>query len=334
MVKHKVISLAVLLWILFAGCDSTIHEYPSPEAPAEPQPFELRLTFDTEMPLYRTVEYSRVTELTAPNGLDVRHKVAIFRADETGVFGDEPDDIVTIVNDGSEGLDTSIPMELVPGDYRFIAWSDYVEPGSESDRLYDTGDFHEIAILGGAENYHGCDESRDAFRGMVKATVRYAAAEKNVAEIEMQRPLAKYSFIANDVSQYLEENGVDNLDNIVVRMYYNYFMPCSYDLYTQQNSNSWWGVVYEGRVLQINDEKAEIGFDYVFVGEGEHTVQVSVAVYRKDSGGLISGSAVIDVPLMRSKHTIVMGNFLTEEPSGTVIIDPDFDGDFNNEITY
>lgn len=331
-------AVAVLTAVLLAACDATIHEYPQQDP--NPQRFELRLTFDTELPLYRSIVYSRATDDRADDRMDVRHQVAVYRADARGEFRDEPDTTVVAVNPGSGGLDTTVPMELVPGNYRFIVWSDYVEPGSTSDRLYDTGNLYGIAIRGGQENYRGCDDSRDAFRGTVTAAVVnpdiYTGTDGrdrlNAAEVGMQRPLAKYSFIANDVRQFIEESGAGALESVRVVMRYDYFMPYSYNLYSLVPNDSWWGVTFEGRITRLNDDEAEIGFDYVFVGEGETSVQASVAVYRKDDGTLISNSSLIDVPLIRSKLTEVRGRFFTEGPSGGIVVDPGFDGDYDIEI--
>ena len=47
---------------------------------------------------------------------------------------------------------------------------------------------------------------------------------------------------------------------------------------------------------------------------------------------LLSSTDPIDVPLERSKLTIVRGPFLTTQASGGVGIDPGFDGEWNYEI--
>lgn len=338
----RIPAVAALTAVLLAACDATIHEYP--EQDPSPQRFELRLTFDTELPLYRSIVYSRAADdgagRAAPGELDVRHQVAVYRADARGEFRSEPDTTVVAVNPGGGELDTTVPMELAPGDYRFAVWSDYVEPGDSSDRLYDTGNLYGIAIRGGQEDYRGCDDSRDAFRGTTTAKVvnpyAYTGTDGrdrlNVAEVGMQRPLAKFSFIATDVRQFIEESGAGALESVRVVMRYDYFMPCSYNLHSMLPNDSWWGVTFDGRITRLDDDEAEIGFDYVLVGEGETSVQASVAVYRKDDGTLISNSSLIDVPLMRSKLTEVRGRFFTEGPSGGIVVDPGFDGDYNIEI--
>lgn len=338
MVKRFQIAAIALLAVMLTACDATIHEYPQQNP--DKQRFELHLTFDTELPLYRSIRYNRApsdeASKGAPGDFDVRHQVAVYRADTQGEFRSEPDTLITAVRAGNEELNTIIPMELVPGNYRFIVWSDYVERGETADRLYDTANFQSILISGGEESYHGCDDSRDAFRGTVQATVAdpytssYEPEHLNVAEIEMKRPLAKFSFIATDLREFIEEYGAPESVRVVMR--YDYFMPCSYNLLSMMPSDSWWGVAFDGKITRLSDDEAEIGFDYVFVGEEETSVQASVAIYRKDDGALLSNSMLIDVPLLRSKLTEVRGRFLTQPPTGGIVVDPGFNGDFDIEI--
>lgn len=343
MVRNAYISsLAALAALLLTACDATIHEYPHQDL--DPQRFELRLSFDTELPLYRSIVYSKAgDDALAPEALDVRHKIAIFRADAQGAFGELPDTTVVVAFPASEGLNRTVPLALAPGGYRFMVWSDYVAPGTTADRLYTTESLYGITISSGPESYRGCDDSRDAFRGITTATVvnpasadgkvALASGPVNVADVDMRRPLAKFVFIATDVDEFLEKQGPDALQTVRVAVRYDYFMPCSYDLHSLVPNDSWWGISFPGRVAAPDDAgEAQLGFDYVFVGEGETSVQASVAVYREADGVLLSNSLVIDVPLLRSRLTEVRGRFFTEGPSGGVAVVPDFNGEYNIEI--
>ena len=53
-----------------------------------------------------------------------------------------------------------------------------------------------------------------------------------------------------------------------------------------------------------------------------------VEVYDAE-GKLLSSSRPVDVPLMRSKLTTVVGNFLTSDASGGVFVSPGYNGDHN-----
>jgi hypothetical protein len=74
-----------------------------------------------------------------------------------------------------------------------------------------------------------------------------------------------------------------------------------------------------------------LGFDYIFVNGTETTLAISVAVFNKD-GVEISSTNAINVPIVRSKLTLVTGDFLTSKSSGGVNIQYEYNGEYNVEI--
>ncbi len=121
-----------------------------------------------------------------------------------------------------------------------------------------------------------------------------------------------------------------NVDNYYVLFRYNGFVPCSFNMFTNRPADAWTGLKFDGRIMQMDKDNTELGFDYVFVNGHESTVSVSVEVYDRD-GTLLSRSQYVDVPLVRNKVTIVRGKFLTVKAEGGVTIDADFDGEYNYE---
>lgn len=163
--------------------------------------------------------------------------------------------------------------------------------------------------------------------------------------------MGKYRFIATDFDRFLtraeemaraeweESRALDpesapsqmpavNVNDYKVVMRYPGFMPHVFNMFTNRPADSRTGVTYPGRILRINDQEAELGFDYVFVNGKEAPVTVAVDIYDKKNN-LIGSSGAIDVPLMRSMLTTVKGDFLTSKASGGVGVNPDFDGEFN-----
>ena len=108
-------------------------------------------------------------------------------------------------------------------------------------------------------------------------------------------------------------------------------MPSSFNLFTDKPADVLTHVEFEGELRQLNDQEAELGFDYVFVNGTESSVQVAVLIYDQ-AGNLLSQTEEISVPVVRSKHNTVKGEFLTTEASGSVGISPGFDGEWNVEI--
>lgn len=339
---------ALCLAVVAAGCD--VHEFP--ELPQEAA-FTLRLDFDTELPLHKEVQYA-VRSAGAANAYDVRHIVSVHRLAADGSYVRQADRLFVFTCDDEAGLNCSQELTLAEGKYNFFVWTDYVHEGTTADNYYATPDFAEI-ILTSRTDHAGCEEYRDAFRGSQQAavTVRKDGMREasNVATVTMKRPMAKFKFVSTDYGQFVEEalkaragtegtestdgteSGTRVVDPADYRVVFRYtgFMPCSYNMFTDRPADSWTGVSFEGGLKTLGNDEVELGFDYVFVNGSEAGVSVAVEVYHKD-GELVASSPTINVPLVRSKLTVVKGSFLTSVAEGGVGIDPDFDDEYNIEI--
>lgn len=168
-------------------------------------------------------------------------------------------------------------------------------------------------------------------------------------DVAMQRPLAKFEFVTNDVVEFIDKESTRiaskaygnkpasaddtptravNIEDYKVRFYYVGFMPHAYSMYTDKPVDSSTGVMFESSLKKLSDSEASMGFDYVFVNGRKSAVTVQIGIY--DNGGTqLSLTEPIEVPLKRNHHTIMTGMFLMSEASGGVTINPDFDGDHN-----
>lgn len=336
---------------LLASCD--VHEFP--ELPTETN-FTLHLDFDTEMPLHKEIVQAKVRSVNSADAYDVRHIVSVHRLYPDGSYDRTADTLIVFTCDDVVNLNCSRELTLREGEYNFFVWTDFVNEGSQSDKFYATSDFAEI-ILHDKKNHTGSCDYRDAFRGLQQATVTVKKDEMtdvaNEATVTMKRPMAKFKFISTDYNVFVENvlkaemekngksaanengNGTEsrsiNPDDYRVVFRYTGFMPCSYNMFTDKPADSWTGVSFEGALKPLENQEVELGFDYVFVNGSEAGVSVMLEVYHKD-GELVASSPSIDVPLKRSRLTIVRGSFLTSVAEGGVGIVPDFDGEYNIEI--
>ncbi len=343
-------TVALLAALVCASCCG-IHEFPEPRETA----FTLHLNFDQELPLYKEIEvetrssnlYSRVS--TFARDYDMRYIVEVYRQSNVGEFSRVAEQRVIDTKHEPFSPNHSIQLELTPGVYRFIVWADHVETGTVEDVFYDVSEFVEIKLTGA--HHYGSNDMRDAFRGTVDCV--FEGWEAGEATVEMVRPLAKYTFIATDLSDFVSrvlslmnkkaqamsgsgnsvytDTRVIDLDSFKVVFRYTGFMPESYNLYTMKPADARTGVFFESSMEKLSADEASLGFDYVFVNGSEATVQVAVETYDSE-GTLMSRTKSFDVPLVRSKHTIIRGKFLSQEASGSVGIKPDFDGEYNVEI--
>ena len=340
------ITLLTIALLALASCD--VHEYPgNVDRTAQ---FVLHLRYDTEMPIYQEIRYltSRNPENEEPR--DVRYIINAYRRSETRDVNRIPDATFVFTRPATEGLDYDAVLNLEPGEYQFLVWTDYVLGDTQTDYFYNTDDFAEIQLTS-KSNYVGSTDKRDTFRGELTTSlynVDELTGSFGEATIDMRRPMAKFKFISTDYPEFVrqmlmrqakkdaaegkapandETRTIDPDDyNVVFR--YSGFMPCSFNMFNNKPADSWTGVAFSSRLVKINEQEAELGFDYVFVNGSEAKVSVCVEVYDSDNN-LLANINPIEVPLVRSQLTIVRGEFLTSKATGGVGIVPDFDGEYN-----
>ncbi len=305
-IRHILLLTGVVGLMFASSCD--VHQFPDPKIE-----FVLDLEYDTEMPLYQVVEYGERTK-SAAQEYDIRYKVNVF----DGTNPDSREVLYSFVftKDDVSELDHSVTLPLPRGEYRFAVWTDYVLQGIEEDLYYNTEKFEYISLSEGAHS--GSNDMRDAFAGVITTVV---SKDNTRAALEMRRPMGKFNFIAIDAGNY-------DLDGYSVVFYYNGFMPSAYNMHTVKLSDSKTGVSFNSGFTRLDEDEAELGFDYVFVNGKETVVNVFVEVYDP-AGKMLSRSKPIDVPLVQSKLTTVKAKFLTMQAGGGVSLVPDYDGEYN-----
>ena len=329
--QHIFAALSLVCGACISSCD--VHEFPDPQP--KPIEFALELNYDTNLPLYTIVEYEEETRNMVAQEYDVRYIVKAFDAEAEGVEARKELYHFEFIKEDISELNTTLSLSVVPGNYNFVVWTDYVIAEMGTDLYYDTQQFEEIALRG--DEHVGGNDFRDAFRGSVISEVSDEVAQ---ARVDMGRPMAKFNFISTDVEDFvvkvssegISPSGAEvDLSDYRAVFHYHGFMPCSYNMFTDKPANSKAGESFECRLKRLSDGDAELGFDYVFVNGGESNVVVSVEIYDRDER-LISSFKPIEVPLVRSKLTTVKARFLTSEAEGGVVIIPDYDGEYNYEV--
>lgn len=345
--------LVLTAGVLLRGCN--VHEWP--EEDYGEVPFVLHLDFDTELPLYRTVNHTRGAGISrvSPSDCDIRYIVTVYRAGETR----NPRSVTggggrryTFTRHYSEDLDRTVTIALEEGNWEIYVWADYVDANSRRDKYFDTSDFGNIIYID-RQSYGGSNDSKDSFRGSTSVRVvhpdRFLENEKlpsYEATVPMERPSGRFEFIATDVEAFLtrvadvrsqsgdsaETRSIDASEFRVV-FRYNAFMPCSFNIFNDRPSNSWTGMWFESRMSVRSEQEMLLGFDYVLVDADDETpMNINVEIYDTD-GSLLSVANGVEVPVRRGKLTVVKGEFLTSTGSGGVIVDPGFEGpDYNIEI--
>lgn len=343
----------VMTIVASSGC---VHEFP--ELP-DRVTFRLKLDFSTDMPQWEypvpSVSSSTRTEVpskTVQTSGEMRYIVRLYKRDDyapatrTVRASDSYQEFTFTRNIADGGYDAVFDIETYSGDYSILVWADLAEtPGG--DRCYDAADFSQIKLC---EPHCGNTDYRDAFRGVTDVTFVAEAVEHDaqIVKVEMERPLAKYEFVSTDLPQFIsreyeaavsrgevsgmasssDPSRVIDLNSYSVKFYYYGFMPDTYSMLTDKPVDSTTGILFDSKITPLSESEVSMGFDYVFVNGIQTSVTVQVAIYNA-AGEQISMTNPINVPLIRSRHTLMKGEFLMQNASGGVGIDPSFSGDHN-----
>ena len=344
----KRILYLIIYMALLTACD--VHEWP--DIP-ENIPFCLKLSYDKDMTAWpHRYDGADVTEQGVGSTYDngrasgrIRYIVRAYPVSENQRTTQDYTREFLFTKDIAEGYDHEMTLDLAPGDYSIMVWSDLMEDDG-GNPYYNTGNFAEISLQG---EHEAGNDYRDAFRGTgsISLTADVMEHSPGTLNITMQRPLAKFEFVTDDLAEFIEREAVRalkndasksapeeepatrvNIGDYQVVFFYVGFMPDTYSMFTDKPVDSSTGVMFRSSLKALSDSKASMGFDYVFVNGTESSVTLQVGIYGKD-GTRLSLTEPIKVPLKRSRHTILRGSFLMSEASGGVTINPDFDGDYN-----
>lgn len=335
--------------VLLTACD--VHEWP--DTP-ENVTFRLKLRYERDMTVWEHLyDGTEVTEQGLGDTYDnrrehgkMRYIIRAYPLTDKQRSAREYTREFVFTKDIAEGYDHEATLDLAAGNYRIMVWSDLVENDGDTP-YHDAGDFAEITLQG---DHSGNNDYRDAFRGTgdISLTADVAEYVPGTLEITMQRPLAKFEFITNDLTEFIQKEGLRitaknsgaesasesdpatrvNVEDYKVAFHYVGFMPCAYSMFTDKPVDSSTGVMFQSALKGLNDREASLGFDYVFVNGTESAITVQIGLYDKE-GTRLSLTEPIRVPLRRNHHTVLRGKFLMSKASGGVTINPDFDGDHN-----
>lgn len=340
---------AIFSILLFSACN--VHEWPEMPDFAK---LHLRLNYETCMTEWEHLyDGTSVVEQSLGQTNDnhqthgkIRYIIRACPISEKQRLAQDYTHEFIFTKDIVEGYDHEVTLDILPGNYNIMVWSDLINADGDA-HFYNAGNFAEIMLNG---NHTGSTDHRDAFRGTGNILIETDIVDHlhDTLDIAMQRPLAKFEFITNDVVEFINKestrvkskNNVEgsateeaptkavSVDDYKVVFHYVGFMPDTYSMHTDKPVDSSTGVKFESSLKKLTDAEATMGFDYVFVNGKSSAVTVQIGIYDKE-GTQISLTSPIEVPLKRNYHTKLTGTFLMSDASGGVTINPDFEGDHN-----
>ena len=196
MKRHLYLIIYIPLLFL-AGCD--VHEWPEE---ADSIPFYLNLNFNTDMGEDEFIYDTSVIASRAAVNHDIRYVIQAFPITIDGRVASEyrKEFVYTKpISTFGQDYDFRTSLELPEGKYRLMVWADFVDEGKTFDKYYDCTDFNSIVLHG---THQGNTDYRDAFSGIQDIELLSTIEEDMEIQetmVEMERPLAKYTFISTDV---------------------------------------------------------------------------------------------------------------------------------------
>jgi hypothetical protein len=347
MIKLRNIFRLLVSFALVMASVSCVHEWPEPTD----TDLILNLEFDTDLPQGPEMNLDTKSDDQA---YDVRYIVEAYPEIRRGEYDEStPAGRFVFTKDDINNIDNTVRISILEGKYLFRVWTDYVDAGSKEDKFYKTDKFTAIKLFGNDEKvaHVGNCDYRDAFAGYKEIDViRYGSSMPPVSEtIKMSRPLSKIVFYTNDLDRWKTKMLVTmyeqalkeakpgetvpvpthvNLDDYTVKIMYPIYMPNTFNLSDDHTAWSATNVSFDSKMVQIDENMAFMGFDYVFANAVKPTVDMAVALYDKN-GKQLARSGNFNVKLERGKVTTVTGSFLMKKSDGGIAINPDFDGEFN-----
>ena len=349
----KFLGFLGFMMLLLTACD--VHQWPVPNDEPQPGPevptlknvnLNISLEYLTEMKYWEHTydgKTGKITDTSSDDSdtydnldnilpgslLEVTVKVHKDNSNRTLVSSD------SFITKLAENFDSEVDIELpAGGDYIITVWSHLLDDNGEA--LYDHSDFNSIRLI--KEKYSGNNDMRDAFRGRTYISV---SGEENLEEkVTMKRPMGKMEFITTGLQEFFaaEEKRLKDTtravspDDYTVLISYPYYYPYSFTAMDDRNEDALPGFGFYAplTLTRAGDDETSLGFDYVFINDIDNgAVQVQVSLIHTD-GTTVSSTGTLTVPVKRSRHTVLKGDFLQSSSNGGGIgIDPDFEGDFN-----
>ena len=282
----------------------------------------LTLVYPTELPQYKDVSYDTKAEGS------MSCLLRLYPLEEEGGYAKTPAYEFNEADGAVNGYVFS--MDVKPAKYRIAAWT-------SAQGWYNTADFAEITLAG--IEYTACSEERDAFCGLLDLDLSKENGMSGVVVMPMERPHARYNFVATDKEAFAElwskemsrrgqEVSKSSVDLSQFHVHYSYpqFLPNTYSLFGRKPVDSATDVEFEAKMTLLEDGTVDLGFDYVFVGDDESSIVVTLSFFDQN-GEFISSLSDLEIPLVRGKNTTVKGKLLTSGISNGITINPGFDGE-------
>lgn len=351
MTRHSIYPM-ILAGVVFllASCDKTIHEYPGPadtvavvelNVDRAPLRYYKELFYDEDGEYSETVLEPDFAEgYTASGQLAMRMITELYRLPSSGARinkGELVSRRVVSVERLMEAPQDTLQFHVPEGNYRLLAWADYVPKEDLADWHFDTGQLdavEENVDHHPRDNHHknsaagtfsfAVDAGEGGRMSVLHDGSRSGRADDGLVPVYLERTSGRLRLVATDLQTFLD--GGNSLDDIKVKIVYSQYVSAGYNVDTQTPNR-----FVATRTMETvpsepyGDGTVQLAYDYVLASDAkEDNVLVDIFLYKDDTE--INHYQNITVPLMRNMETVVKGPFLTKKiGSGDIGIDDGFD---------
>ena len=222
-------------------------------------------------------------------------------------------------------------LQLFEGSYDLRLWADHALADAPlADAFYHTECLKAVTIF--TELYAANIDAKDAAYG----NENNITLPKDGASIStsLQRPLAKYRIVANDVETYkklmaLEPDNYPPLEDLTVTIQYEGFFPTAFNAKNSTVTDAITGIGFSSKLTDtnINSTTLNIVSDWIFASR-ESSVTATITV-SDSKGNKVSSVSGVSIAYKQGYQTTISGKFLT---AGVDVGGIDIDTDWNEII--
>ncbi len=226
--------------------------------------------------------------------------------------------------DGTYLVELAVPE----GDYDLRLWTDYTRADAPlADTYYHTESLKAVTIA--TDPYTANTDAKDAaYHSESKITL---PEEGTTVKVQLQRPLAKYRIIADDVEVY-RKLAAENpekyppIEELTVTVQYEGYLPSVFNVTNGKPIDSVTGITFGTRLPSVtsNVEEVQLTSDWILADtDGSFVKQELVITDRQ--GNEVNRVGGIRIDYRQGYLTTLRGKFLTEGKSGGgITIDTDW----------
>lgn len=322
------------------ACD--VHEFPTGDNDAT---ITVKLTYDESMDEFRRMEFeskSLAEEYADGAPYQMRTVVRLYKKEVDG-YSREPFWSTEILGGDISTMERSFSLTLEPIRFRALVWTDFVRTDGGKD-FFSLENFPEVKMVN--DEIGGTDfKSSFAAKEEIQLDTVNTAGSNIFHEVKMERTSAKIRFLATDVDDYITKiharSGVSeipepaeaptprdvNIDKYTLKVTYQGYVPDTWNVRENNASDANVGHSFTSTATILEDNTIYLGCDYV-ITDRETSVDMMIEIFD-ENGLLITRIPTLNVPITRGKITNVIGRLLTHGISGAVVIDNQYDGEYN-----